>query len=343
MSLVASNLQRVLFKADTLWETGVHKKQYEADVTTLKAVKEQQTAQLELVVQGNGGKKKAMVRATWLENCALAAQDCTDDCNITGPEASSDSQDYDLNLCKEVPFKVAKEEAPRGNFFSGDDLVAHNLLASMKILDEWYNQQIVASLELNAGTPDINRLPPGFTWDPVEEQVVITPALANSMGGFNLLTYMAKVNKYTDPWLLSGFMWWLAYTEAQQNEANLDGKGDAVRSRLMPAYFDVQDLDTAVAPDFRAFLMQKGSLAAYDHAWYKDAPKEFRIPQSRMAIESRNVPGLFYDLIEEESCGTGSEVFGAWKVKLNAALLYNPTICNSTDNGVVKILGSLGV
>ena len=284
-----------------------------------------------------------MVRTTWLENCTLAVADCTDDCGIDGPEASSDSVDYDLNLCKEVTFKVPKEEAVRSDFHSSEQLVAHNMLLGMKLLDEWYNQQVVSSLELNAGTPDITRLPPGFTWDGTNEQVVVTPELAQSMGGFNLLAYMAKVNKYMDPWLLSGFMWWLPYMEAQQNEANLDGKGAAVRSRLMPAYFDVQDLDTAVAPDFRAFLMQKGSLAAYDHAWYKDAPKDFRIPQSRMSIESRNIPGVFYDLIEEESCGTGSEIYGAWKLKLNSALMYNPTICNSTNNGVVKLIGSLGV
>lgn len=341
MAITASALPNILSEIERQWRDGINKSDYIADVDTIRALREQQTATVTLAV----GSKEVKAKTVWIESCTTGLADCTDDCEFDGPESNTNGVEYSLDLCKEATFKVETEVNLRGNHFTPEQFIANELLMKMKELDEWYNQQALAVLEAEAGIPDLNRLPAGWTWDSVAGNIVVPSAHIESIAGFNHLAYIGKVNKFPNPFVISGYAWYNAYLTAMQNAGNGEGSGDEQRRRMMKAYFDLLTVDNETAPDLRTFIVNKGSVAFAEHAWNANAGVNdyIRIGQYRFTMASKNIPGLVYDVFSEQKCTSTSKVYEVYKLKLNGAIMVNPTVCNADRTGIIKLRSTLAV
>lgn len=341
MAFTASQLLKIQSKADQVWADNRLKVDYMAECEVAKALQAETTAKL---LPLTDPRKTNTVTVVWLNACDVSDAAVGDDCNITGPELSSDSKDYTLDIFRKTSFSV-KEIATRTDEFNVAEQAARGILQCDKILSEYVAEQCVAKLEAFRGTNSYLTPVGAAAWALNGSDTEI-PADQWTTSLMPKLSLTARKNKITNPALISGEALWYMNEEAGNDAGNLDGKGDAARmsGKYFPRkYFDPVKIDEVNAGDFKAYVVDRGAIALVSKSHYGEVPTLYHNPwQQRYSMKSKNLPGMVWEVIYTQSC-TSSEITHVWQFKVNMGIFLNPTGCTSTNTGVLSFLRPAGI
>lgn len=318
-----SILAKVLLRADEMWQDGIHSADFVSNVDVVKAIASEQTAVIKELSEG----KDRDVDVTWIKPVSTTVADETDDCSIGGDDLTSGVSSYSLSYAKTAGFSIPEKKF-RSNAFDLVDAVTIGLLSSAKALEEDFAQHVVGQLESYKGTNQLDGFQGtvnGGTGD---------TDIATADWDENLFAYFvqaAVLNSMNNPYLLTGSSFFQETWNAMMDEANADGKGTARKFNSLRKYTDLFNIDlyhaTNGSSELKSYLVNRGALALAFKAYYGPEPTVY-FDQQRFSIESRNIPGLRFDVYYTNACST-NEMSHSWSLHMKGDVLLNPTI--STD------------
>jgi len=331
-TFTCTELQKVIAKIDKAWMDNQTNQDYVPNIGVLEALRKEQTARLKEIE--NPDKDKTM-RIWWVADCSTGVVECEDggdDCDWTGPEVESRCKDYALDICSEVKFTISSEVF-RTNEASREDALAIAFMARMKELDEHLAGKAVAKLNSFVGT---NQYTGG-----IGQVSGVTTYIPANYWGPDMYGYFGMVkilNKFQNPFLIHGSNLFQTNWQAQYNAQNANGKDGQAKLGTMRSYWDLFNIDTVNSPDQVSYMIEKGAVAFANKARYPlNNPKEFKFG-SRWSIESKALPGVFYDVYYKERCDDNDEIYYDFKMKVRAGIFSNPYGCNEDKTGVLKFV-----
>lgn len=341
MAFTASQLLKIQTVADDMWSDNRTRIDYMAECDVAKAIQAETTAMLDPLTDPN---KTNTVKLIWLNACDVTDAAVGDDCTITGPELSSDSQDYVLDIFRKTSFSV-KEIQARTDQFTLAQQIARGLLQCDKVLAEYVAEQCVSKLESFRGTNTYTDPVGSGAWAFAASDTTV-PADQWDTTLMPKMSLAARKNKFINPALISGEALWYMNQESVNNQGNDDGKGDAVRMAskyFARKYFDPIKIDEVNAGTIKAYMVDRGAMALVTKTHYGAVPALYQNPwQQRYSIPSRNLPGINWEAIYTQSC-TSSEITHVWQLKVNMGIFLNPTGCTSTNTGVLSFVRPAGI
>jgi hypothetical protein len=320
-------LATVQAKADARWLDPIKNIDMIASATTAKAVLENQSVKLGELQDKN---KKLVVSLEWLTDCDATTTDCSDDCTIDGADASPVCKEYEVTCLQEATFKVA-DRAYRERTIDAPDSIAFLLEMKKKMLDEWIAQYILTALHTNVGT---NVYTGGV--GTVAGSTTSIPAAAwndNIWGYFDLVS---RMNKFGNAYGITGTNLYQLIFNRSLEAGNADGKGNFAKMNTLKMYLDPENVETIAAN--HTFLLHKNAAAFVGKAWYPLGGAnavELMPGQMAWSENSRNLPGVSYDVITKRTC-VSNEYYTAFKVQLHGTFALNPTPCSETNTGILQ-------
>lgn len=328
MAFEASQLLTLRAKAERFWQDARFNNQYTAQVEGLKAIMQNQTASFtELKDSG----KKNKIGITWINPCAIAVQDCTTDCTITGQEVDTEIKEYDILGCKEVTFSI-NETILESNDYGLEEVYAKSEAQALKVLDEYLAQQSLIKL---ATYKALNIAPAPFTND----DALKTTEVPEAQFRLNYLTahlyQQAQLNQFANPYFINNGNLAIDYLNAQLDKSNADGSGDFNRSNLLNMTFDYVNFLKASVTD-SLFVVDSSAVAFVTKAKNPKVPTR-KVNTINYQIPSKALAGVFYDVFYQEICIENegeTEYKHSWKFKARWDLFLNPEPCPITLGGV---------
>ncbi len=341
MAFTASQLLKVQQMATDKWADNRTRADYWAECEVVKAVQAEQTAVLDPLTDPN---KTNTVKLIWLNACDVASAAAGDDCAISGPELSSDSIDYTLNIFRKSTFSV-KEIQARTDQFTLQEQIARGLLQLDKVLSEYLASQVVAKLEAFRGT-NTYTTPVGSTAWSISGSDTEIPADQWNTSLMPKLSLASRKNKFMNPALISGEALWYMNEESRNNQGNDDGKGDATRmgaKYFSRKYFDPVKIDEVNSGTIKAYMVDRGAIAMVTKTHYGDVPVLVQNPwQQRYRMQSMNLPGVYWEMIYTQACASG-EITHTFQAKVNCGIFLNPTGCTAANTGVLSFVRPAGI
>lgn len=319
-------LATVQAMADALWTDPIKNIDLIADAESAKAVLENQSVNFSEIT----GSKKKKVSLEWLTACEATTTECTDDCTITGDDATPECKEYEIECLQESSFQVF-DRVYRERTIEAQESMAFNLEYRKRLLDEYIATYIVAQLVANAGTNVFTGAP-----GTVAAAVTTIPAANwNDMiwGYFNRV---ARGNKFKNPYMITGDNLYQLIFNRMLEVGNDNGKGNAAKiGTISKIYLDPENVEVGAAGN--TFLLHKTAVAFVNKAWYPlGAANAVTLTADRMAWSepSRNLPGVYYDIFTERGCES-NDYYTAVKVQLHGLFAVNPLSCSGTNTGVL--------
>lgn len=328
-------LAKVQLNADSIWADNAKQKDYQGEVATLTAIRDNQTVRF---AELENPMKDKTVTLYWPELCDTETKTCTDDCTPGGTKPGTICQDLTLNVCREVDFSV-DEKAYRAVATTFEEAVAKSMLAKMKVLDEYLASLAVTALDAGKG---VNAYTGGK--GTVAGFNTTIPAAYWNASLFGYLSLVSKINKFNSPYLISGTNLYEASFNATANSGNDNGKGAFNLFKTMPIYFDVFNIDSVQGQ--ATYLVNRNALAFVSKTYNNWSSTDAKAMQYggvgssagfRYQIESKNLPGVFYDVIYKIAC-SGNEITHNWKVQFNGGIFRNPVGCNPNNTNILEFL-----
>lgn len=301
------------------------KQQYVANYDVIKAIQAVQTASIYPSIARTS--KKIGVDVMWQNVCGQTVEDNTT-CVIGGSKSSTNLESYDLSYEKIVKF--SEDEADFiDNEFDIESAIAKQFLTADKNITENFAQYCVSQIEAYRGW---NTVTTG-KGEVVGAETYVPAAYWNA----SLAAYFSRVatlNQFTSPKMLSGNNLYEQMWVAKANQANGEGKGDAIMYSGMNMYFDLFNIDAVNDPTLKTYMLSTGSLAMANRALNPDKPQRLD-DFTRYKIKSRYLP-FYYDVYYNTECTTDDLIQHNFKMKLNADLFLNPTGCDDNNSGILS-------
>ena len=320
-----------MVEIDRIWADNQQKADYESKVDALTAIRKEQTADISII---ENPAKDLEVRIYWAADCSTTLTDCTTSCTLGGVEPEALCQDLSLDLCKEAGFSLT-ENRFRASNLSREIVVAKAMAKRMRELDEWLVQQLISKLNAFAGTNQfegIADVDSDGTW------------IAASYWNVDLYGYFSQVaimNRLNDPFMLHGGNLFQVYWQAQMNNLNTNNKDQLAKLQSLRSYWDMFNVDSVNSPDKVSYMISKGAVAFANKAHYPlNAPVQY-FDDQRWSIESKALPGVYYDVYYNNQCIAGSttkDVKHNWTLTVKAGIFKNPVGCNDDITGIIKFL-----
>jgi hypothetical protein len=313
--------------ADEIWVDPILNADAKADVNAIKAVLENQAVNFQSLTDP---RKDRIISVEWLEpDCSTEVTDCTDDCEFDGVDTTPVCKEYELDLCKEITFKVPYK-AYRTRTIDRQKAIAHNLVQKMKRLDNEMAAAVVAAAVANAGVNEFT----GGIGNVVGNNTEIPSAYWNS-AMFGYFAQVGIINKFTSPYLIDGNNLWQMVWQAQQNQGNDNGKGAFQMVNSMKVYSDPFIMNTT-APGI-TLMLHKTALAFVHKTYYPmgmGSAENMGGKQWLWSMPSYNIPGVSYDVIMNQEC-EGNDWYDVFKIQVNAGVFANPTGCSDDRTGML--------
>lgn len=326
----------ILLTAEQVWaDSQSQTEMYAAEAETVKALVAQQKGRTDILTKlEDPALEDDQVKIVWMDFCTDSEpDDCGDVCDFEGEEPILDSKTYSLTACKELTFSLDENNLLR-NKYTFEEASAKGLMNIMRQFDEYLNKQGLLFLSANAG---YNKNQDTGTWVP---NTMYIPAADYNQDLMVDMVVDAKINKLTNPFLIDSGALYKSFLNAEYNSGNLDGKGDLVKSKLFPAYFDMFGFAASEITD-TSFLVTPYAYAFANRHYNPTSPYNFKaqgVDQIRYSIESKNIPGVMYDVFHIKEC-SGMRAKHTWKVQVRWAYLLNPEGCD--DGAGNKVSGIL--
>ena len=322
-------LQNIRLKAKEMSFDDRIMQQYRANADILTHLKDLQTAKISALERKD---KTQKITVEWINSCGLTAQDNVS-CVIGGAELSTNTQDYELDYEKIVPFTVDDAELD-DNDFNTEDVVAKGFLKADKALCEIYAQYATAQLNAFKGVNQLNEA--GSVLNVSGSDTYIDAPYWNA----ELLAKLQRagvINKFTNPALISGSNLYEDDFLSKYNAANANGKGNAGLFNAMNVKFDLFNIDQVNTPSKISYLVSTGAVALASKTRFS---KQVVTYTDRLAysIDSVFVPGLSFDVYYKNECGTNDFMKHNFKVVLRAGIFNNPEECVENNTGVLTLV-----
>ena len=330
--LTCGELQEVQIKMDRIWADASVNVDYIAEVTSISAIRENQTAQLTVL---EDREKDKQLKITWVEICGTTIKDdCNTTCTPGGTELSINCKDYSLNLCNSAGFTIP-EYAFRTSNYSREEVVARAFLRADQELCEWYNEQAILAADSYTG---INQYDTGLGkvcgHDTYLEAAMWTPEI---MGYF---MQTAVINRQRNSYMLSGTNLSGANWQAMMNAQNLDGKGAQAMMGSMRKYFDLFKIDSTIGK--KTLLISPYAMAVWTKNYYSEAPINYiGAGLTNFSIQSKNLPWVRFDVTYTTRCavvGGVKEMYHDYTLQLHAGVYQNPLPCNTEQTGILSFV-----
>jgi hypothetical protein len=335
MSLTASVLAKISLKVEEMWKDSRFMQEFKTYAVTAQTILSKQTATFFAPLQEKD--KDRQLRVTWVNTCDLETQDVTNDCTIEGTLPSTSSQDYALNMKREITFAVDEEDF-RTNEYTQEEVVARRMATALKAMDEYINTQSLVFLNTFAG---VNVAEGDYEYNAVDKTTEVPAAKYAGVDLFLDMTLMADLNEISGAYLIDDGSLWKAYKNADIDRTNADGSGDGKRSDLLPIDFDFRGFKKAnLTVD--TFMISPGAVALASRTRNPDAPTLVPgdVQQTRYTISSPTLPGIKYDVFYKLTCtvdeNDDSHIIHSWKIKFTGGMWLNPTGCPVTVNGTTS-------
>ncbi len=313
-NFTTTDLQNIRGRADVLWIDG-QQGATPPEVGVLQAIIAKQTAKVERFKQTDGGCVTAELN--WIKETALEVTDNTA-CEIGGTTGDSANKTYTLGVNKVVNFTV-KEEEHCGNEYSMEEAIASLMNDATKAMEEYAASVAVAKIEANKG---VNALTAG------KGNVVGTETYIDSaQWDAKLMAYFKRcaiINKFSNPYLISGNNMFENVWIADKEYGNWDGKGNVAMYAAMQMYFDLFNIDAVNDPDLKTYMLNKGALAFVSNAYYAGKGIVDYGIQKRWSETSKVIPGLVYDVHYDTTCGANDFMEHNFKIKAKFDIFASP-------------------
>lgn len=275
-------------------------------------------------------KKNNKITLEWMNACELVNQDCTS-CSVGGPELSTNTQDYELTKCQEVPFTVNRADF-QTNDFAYEEAVAKGLLEADVLLSTYVVQQYLTFLFNSMG---VNQSPTlvgdlgtinGHTTD--------IPTASWTAAAVPYLMKVAKLNKFSKPVNISGNLLYDAYINAALLKDNLNYAGYANMMDKMDFTWDILNFADAGLSDY-LFTVQKGALAWASKSYYGPGMEDYGKEGKRWSLNSQFIPGLVLEVHYNNDC-LNDFIVENYNVKIRFDFWLNPAGCEADNTGVLS-------
>jgi hypothetical protein len=320
-------LTAVQAKADEIFADGMYNNDAIADVVTAKAVLEQQRGMIRM--PSITGTKNKELRVEWLTKCSPETDDCTDDCDIDGEDATPECEDYELECLQETTFKVA-ERVYRDRTIEKTEAVAFNMLRHMAAMDEYVASYIITGLLSCAGT---NLFTGGVGTVAGTVTTIAAQYWTDAIWGY--FDQVIRLNKFRNPYGITGNNLYQLLFNRPLEAGTAGDLGGYKKMQTLKVYQDPENIEST-APG-QTFLVHKGAVAFINKAWnplnaanaVEPAPGYFLWSEP-----SRNLPGVTYDIIMQQSC-LSNDFHEAYKIQLHGLFVCNPYPCDDDNTGVL--------
>jgi hypothetical protein len=316
-----SALLDIKLKAEQIWSDSRLAQDFKAKADSAKAVLENQTATFREL---DNPEKDNQVVVNFINPCAIVAEDCESNCDITGDELETGGKTYTLDLCKKADFSVNAEKL-RTNTYSVEEVSARGLASALKALDEYWARQVLVKLKAFAG---VNVAPAPWTWAAGTTSV---PAAQYTVGMVANLINQSILNRMDGAYYIDNGGLYVPWLNAQLSAGNLDGKGDAARIAAIKLYFDQWNFGPAGLTE-DTFMVAPSAVAMKTKTRNPDVPTLIAgtVQQTRYTIASPNLPGVKYDVYYTLTCKTingKANIVHSWRIETNGGIFLNPEGC----------------
>ena len=323
-NLSLANLQIALEEA---WQDPIQAATYKAKVEALRYQLARQTATFASPIVGSGVNAKRLTTTIyWPEICVSGVDSCTDICAVSTNEATDNSKNITLSCLGEKSFKESWTRF-RTSPLQFAEVVAKQIIANDKAIAEWLVGQYILFLEANKGEHQYE-LPVGSD-DSGDWTIAGTEWSYELMPEFFLA---GDISKISNPYLLDGTNFFSQYWLAQQARANADGKGVANSFDQFDIVFDPTNM-IANAPG-KTYLVAPSAVAFVSGNYYGMTAEEPAPGHRIYKIQSRFLPGIYYDVDEIAACASNDFVT-SWKMKLYGSFQLNPLGCDTDITGIL--------
>lgn len=325
-------LPEVYRSLDVAWDDAIQQAQFRAKCDAAKTLLMNQTASVTPLIQGtNANSKDRTVRIHWLNAADIAAGAATDECAAASVTLTDDKQDYNISNQREASFKTSwKVHRTTPEAHTLNQTVATGMLAAMKVLDEYLNAQAYTFLAANNGaheyTLQYGAAGAGDVWE-----IAAADWTVDLMPEFILSAEFARFN---NAFMLHGLNMFTDRFKAGQYSANADGKGENNLFSVLPMYWDPVGSSAASASTY-SWLIHRAAYALATANYFDTAPAEFAGAHRVYKVPSRNLPGVFYDVHEYETC-TSDDMVISMKLNVNFEYFLNPLSLTSTRTGILQ-------
>jgi hypothetical protein len=311
--------------ADDIWADPMKNNDLIATVEAARAVMQNQAVNFTEIISS----KNQELRVEWLTKCDITVQACSDDCEISGTDAEPACKDYEIGCLYETEFTVPLRHY-RDRTIEMQQSIAFQKLAHMKAMDERLTQYIIDGIVTGAGT----NLFTGGVGDVVGTTTYIAPQYWD-LGVFGYFNQVQRLNKFRNPYLITGNnLYQLLFNVPLEVGTDLD-KGGVRKVGTLRIYQDPENIEAHA--EGQSLLLHKTAVAFLNKAWNKINPINAEVKAGQYwewAEESKNLPGVFYDITMKETC-VGNEFYQAFKIKLHGLFVTNPYPCDVDNTGVL--------
>ncbi|MDQ3048841.1 MAG: hypothetical protein M3R27_14920 [Bacteroidota bacterium] len=305
IDLTCAVLTSAYFLAEAAFADSAKKADYVVEVEAAKAIIENTTAKIDYITDSQ---KKQTARIYWSKFCnGTVATTEPDFCEITGPEADAACKDYIINQRVNTTFTIDEKNYETSNL-NVPEVLGDNMLKSMKAMDEKIAQMIVAKL----GTFVTGNLYQEGLGCSDETGDWLTTYINPTYWSPSLYAYFvktAKLNRFTNAFLLDGSNLFDHIVAAQTNEGNSNGKGNAAYLNMMKTYSDLFNMET-IAPG-KTYMIERGSVAFANKALWKGVTPQNAMSHGvdgvKYSVPSKNLPGVVYDVYVKKNCSSEFE------------------------------------
>lgn len=325
-----TELVEVQIALESMWKDPQNEKFYKVRGETVRAVLDNQNADVALLENAN---KKYEVAIKWADWCDQTAKAVTavDSCSNEGcDEADPKSQIYELDTFLEDCFLV-KDADFDSNFLDKEAVIARGWMSKIRNIVELLNTRTIAKVEANAGV------------NPFEGDFEIYGNTTNiSKADFTIekvypyLMQVMTMLRSDSAYILDGQNLFQAKILADSLKLNSDGKLDASLFDYFPYYNDLLGFAKAGVSD-KTYAIDHGAVAIATRAKYPKKPIDAGNDKQRWSINLANYgfPELNIDVQYQLTCDAETgDLVHSWKFKLRGLIAVNPITCEEGNTGI---------
>ncbi len=321
------SLAKVQIEVDRAWRDPILNSQYIAKTMALTEQLRRQTVRLPDTISGTGRNAKQITQTIfWPVSCTVDTAACADECLVATAEATDDQQDVVLTCLRQVGFKETMKRF-RASPLEYARVLALQWLVHMKALDEYLTQQYIAFLEANKGDHEY-QLSVG-TDNAGDWEINASDWNVNLIPEFML---SAEISRFSTPYLLDGFNFATQLSVANAYQPNLDGKGVYNLFQQFPFVQDPVNM-SAAAPN-KTYMVNSSAVAFLTGNFWDTTPTEYAPGHRVWKVQSKNLPGVWYDVHEIQAC-TSNDFVTSYHFRVNGGFFLNPLGCDEDRTGIL--------
>lgn len=336
-TLSPSTLVEAQVLADKMYADSAKKADYVVEVDAAKAIIENTTADM-TIAENSQKQQTASIKWSKFCNDDVDETELASHCDPSGG-AAADSAKKDYVIENAISKKFTIDEGNyKSNFLNFPEVFADNMLKSMKAMDEKLAQAIVAKLATMT-SDNLYQVQGIACPNQQSPEDWATTFIKPSNWSPSIMGYFAKaarINKFNAPFLLDGKNLFDLAVAAKMNEGNANGKGDAAWFNLMKVYNDIVNVE-AVASG-KTYMIQRGAVAfaskVFWAAFNETNPKDGASDLVKYSVNSRNIPGIKYDVYVKRSCSGKYDSYNVG-LELNYGVFNGAEACNGAT-GVLE-------